>query len=289
MDPLMFLDKVWSVQGSGFGFVAQRGLDGWSWSDGPVRYPGEQLTLPEISSADVYFSPCLFSRPRRRNDAVQGSRWLYADLDSVDPAELKDGLRPTVAWESSPGRYQALWLLSQMLSPGTHQQVNKLLTYKLGADKSGWDSSQVLRLPGTVNHKYDEKPVVKLLWFDERTYRVKAPSGTREGIPAVNGNAFVRVSLDDVHSRAEERGVKVPVFVRSKLKAKRAVGDRSKVLYRLEVELVKAGFEDDEVFSLLKDSVWNKFDDVGLSNDIRRVRIRLDREAKVLSGTGVSV
>lgn len=169
MDALEFLHTVWGEQGEGFAFLSLRsGPD--SWRDLAFKYPGDKVELPDPSLGDVYFCPNLFSRPRRRKGLVLPSCWLYADLDCVKPPQSdKDdsedvALVPTIAWESSPGRYQALWHIDQHLPEEPHSKLNRRLTYTLDADKGGWDITQVLRVPGTINHKYAEKPEVKLLW-----------------------------------------------------------------------------------------------------------------------------
>lgn len=177
MDALQFLKKVWGEQakdqGGGFAFLSlRRGPD--SWQDLAFKYGRDEIELPDATLGDVYFCPNLFSRPRRRKDLVLPSCWLYADLDEVAPPTQRGGgydddenslvLVPTIAWESSPGRFQALWHIDKYLPSESHSRVNQKLTYSLGADKGGWDITQVLRVPGTINHKYAEKPEVKLLW-----------------------------------------------------------------------------------------------------------------------------
>lgn len=168
MYALEFLDKVWSEQREGFAFISIRsGPD--SWRDLAFKYPSDEIQLPNPRLGDIYFCPNLFQRPRRRKELVYPSCWLYADLDKVKPPRSADFttdvcLEPTIAWESSPGRYQALWHIDKHLSREEHEALNKKLTYALGADKGGWDITQVLRVPGTINHKYAEKPEVKLLW-----------------------------------------------------------------------------------------------------------------------------
>lgn len=177
MDALQFLEKVWGEQakdqGDGFAFLSlRRGPD--SWQDLAFKYGRDEIELPDPALGDVYFCPNLFSRPRRRKGLVLPSCWLYADLDDVRPPEVdksqRDGgdgspvLVPTIAWESSPGRFQALWHIDKYLPEESHSRVNQKLTYSLGADKGGWDITQVLRVPGTINHKYAEKPEVRLLW-----------------------------------------------------------------------------------------------------------------------------
>lgn len=169
MDALEFLERVWGAQHSedryipAFAFLSLRSGPS-SWRDFAFKFPDESIELPDATLGDVYFCPNLFSRPRRRKGLVLPSRWLYADLDEVEPVKSDAELSPTIAWESSPGRYQALWEIDRALKEEAHSKLNRQLTYALGADKGGWDITQVLRVPGTVNHKYDEKPEVKLLW-----------------------------------------------------------------------------------------------------------------------------
>lgn len=173
MDALGFLQEVWGKQGEGFAFLSLRSSPA-SWQDLAFKFPHDVIELPDPTLGDVYFCPNLFSRPRRRKGLVLPSCWLYADLDKVKPPRYKGNLemrligepslQPSIAWESSPGRYQALWHLDKHLPKIAHSQLNQKLTYALGADKGGWDLTQVLRVPGTINHKYAEKPKVKLLW-----------------------------------------------------------------------------------------------------------------------------
>lgn len=169
MDALEFLHAVWEKQGKGFAFLSLR-TGPQEWLDLSYKYPSDTIELPDPREGDVYFCPNLFSRPRRRQELVLPSCWLYADLDEVRPPKgtLITGeyavLQPTIAWESSPGRYQALWHIDKHLDAESHNTLNRKLTYALGADKGGWDLTQVLRVPGTINHKYVGKPKVKLLW-----------------------------------------------------------------------------------------------------------------------------
>src|SRR6478609_92599 len=58
---------------------------------------------------DVYWCPSLFEYPSRRSDLAMDEHALWADLDAIDPRQITD-YPPTIAWESSPDRFQALWL-----------------------------------------------------------------------------------------------------------------------------------------------------------------------------------
>jgi RepB DNA-primase from phage plasmid len=263
--PVDFLFDVWAYQPDGFGFVCSRSSP-TSWRDQAVQLPDEDedLWVPD-DEGDVYFTPNVFRRPVRRREEALESRWLYADLDTVDPREVDPKLRPTVAWESSPGRYQAMWLV-QTLPPDVHQRLNKQLTYRLGADLSGWDITQVLRVPGTLNHKYDDQPEVKLLWWEGRELMVTGSGMDTGGMG--NGSMLRVVPLNG-------RIKFVPKWIRTKLRAEVATGDRSRALFRIECTLLNAGLTKDEVFTLVRPTVWNKFSDRQLSDEIHRVAERV--------------
>lgn len=162
MEPVDFVKMVWDEQNAtGFVFVSVK-QDTWydvafSWK----KNKGGEVEIPNVDG-DLYFCPNVFSGPKRRKELMLPSIWLYADLDDVDPEYVDP--RPTTAWESSPNRFQCLWRMTQKCQPQEHSELNQRLTYAIGADKGGWDRTQVLRIPGTINHKYPLRPKVKLLW-----------------------------------------------------------------------------------------------------------------------------
>lgn len=167
MDALEFLHSVWEPQGEGYAFLSFKGSLG-SWQDLAYKYPADEIEIPDARVGDVYFCPNLFLKSRRRLEWMLPSCWLYADLDEVTPDQVEALLgpeyRPSPCWESSPGRYQGLWHIDRHVDQPIHAVLNQKLSYKIGADKGGWDSTQVLRVPGTLNHKYAGNPEVKLLW-----------------------------------------------------------------------------------------------------------------------------
>lgn len=125
---------------------------------------GQYLSvIPEGS--DIYFCPTPGNKKSRKKSAFTNLNLLWADLDEVNPDKLS--LRPTIAWETSPKRFQALWVLEDKLDAKQVERINRNLTYQIGADKGGWDLGQILRVPFTTNYKpkYAE-PDIKLLWMD---------------------------------------------------------------------------------------------------------------------------
>src|SRR3546814_13518964 len=54
-----------------------------------------------------------------------------------------------------------------------NEELNRRLTYHVGADHGGWDLTQVLRFPGTKNYKYRSQPKVRTMWKDGKEWTKK--------------------------------------------------------------------------------------------------------------------
>lgn len=259
-----FLRHVWGSQGKrGWVFLSYKDSEG-TWHDNPMRFPGP-IRLPN-HGRDVYFCPTVFKSKSRRDQPQGGvpraTVWLHADLDEIDPTTL-EVLPPTAAWETSPGRYQCLWRVEQGLTPKQFRALNQRLTYLTGADKGGWSITKVLRVPGTVSTKRKKKFEVTELWRDEQHYEarvvVRAVKGVKlapQQVP-VDDAAIPDMTSDTVlHKYAG----KIPKRAMKLLRTRTAhVGERSERLWELECLLVEAGMPVEEVFILVRDSVWNKF------------------------------
>jgi len=193
-----------------------------------------------------------FTAPKRLKTTAVDPKLLYADLDESDPRTVKP--KPTIAIESSPGRYVGYWVTDEPAS----EELNRRLAYSIKADTSGWDRTQVLRIVGTRNYKYSSSPKVKLLWDNGPEYTIE---GLESLIPhvKVKGNEEVEEEAAEIYRAYEKR---LPIWVRKDLMATNIqVGKRSEVLWKLHHELLEAGLSRDEAFQLLWVSPWNKFRD----------------------------
>lgn len=203
---------------------------------------------------DLYFCPHGFTVKRRKKEHAVPPRLLWADLDQANPNSIKP--KPTIAIESSPGRFVGLWLVDKPVS----DQINQKLTYAVGADKSGWDFTQVLRIPDTYNYKYPSKPKTRLLWDDGPPWRLEEivkffPSEVHTDVDKeVQGAELV---AQDVYNRWERS---IPPWVRREImRGKPRHGKRSDMLWKLEHALLEIGMTKDEAFVLIRASPWNKF------------------------------
>jgi RepB DNA-primase from phage plasmid len=118
---------------------------------------------------ETYFCAHQLLAPQRVKDNAAPVVCLWADVDDADLADSP--IKPTAVVASSPGRTQAYARLSRPIAPLKAEALNKRWALAFGADRSGFDLTQLLRVPGTRNHKYLGSPTVKLLYIDdELTY-----------------------------------------------------------------------------------------------------------------------
>lgn len=110
---------------------------------------------------ETYFCAHLLLARRRVKANAAPVLALWADADGVAPGS--DAPEPTAIVESSPGHAHLFWRLTRPISPPRAEEFNRRLLLAVGADRSGWDLGQLLRPPGTSNHKYRPAPPVKLL------------------------------------------------------------------------------------------------------------------------------
>src|SRR5215204_1013127 len=120
---------------------------------------------------EIYYCSHLLTEPRRVKENASEVRSLWGDLDG---APIPNGpLEPTAVVESSPGHYHAYWRLDESVQPETAEQLNRRIAEEIGADPSGFDLTQLLRVPGTTNHKREDRPRVRLVSLDGgRSYSV---------------------------------------------------------------------------------------------------------------------
>src|SRR4030095_16259591 len=248
-ETLQFLKRVWTDRRSWVDIPSK--ING-HWIPWSIEWPDADLAAIRITTAvadheDVYFSPAQYKNRGRRYEDVLPTYWLWADLDRVTPeACMEAGFTPTLAWSSSPGRYQALWELDHACSPKGIEKLNRQMTYTLGADKSGWDLTQVLRVPGTRNFKYPNGPVVEVVLVTDEIYQ---PRSLMRKLQATRRFAAPSIA-SQLKAPVRENPV-VPAQAAVLLKAgddEVVEGERSHQIWKLECLLLEAGFSEDRVY-----------------------------------------
>jgi hypothetical protein len=306
---LKVLARIWGEDGEG-GFVFLPWIPGWcnskedrrrNWNEGPAfEWPQDRnkilAHMADHQTDDLYFSVNVFLQDSRIIQHIGESRVLYADLDEVDPrSDIDPNMQPTIAWESSPNRFQGIWQMSSMeweaSMPGG---LNHRLTAAIGADPSGWDATQVLRVPGKPNYKFDYKdedgrPAPgRLLWVRDKQYKWSFFDGRLPEVKTYDTGIDVEESEVDGIDRHE-------VWARVRMKCSHTVRnfmgmrardidsdefDRSEVLWQIERDLADAGCTVAEIMAIVRGTPWNKYE--GRRNELAQLR------AEALKALGVA-
>lgn len=298
---LAVLGRIWGNDRKGYAFLPYINGDSKdkderrkNFHEGRAfQWPREKAAiLSHIESHtadDLYFAPNLFDGKRRIEQNVAPERVLYADLDPVDPNSLGQ-LRPTIAWESSPGHYQGVWLLnSEHAGASQAGKENHRLTTALEADPSGWDSTQLLRVPGRANYKpeYKDKnkgqPVMGrgLLWDAGPRYVWDDFDDLPEVGAVVHGDVEMidEDVIDSVDRHEVWARVRLKVSPRCReylaLKTDPVGADRDQVLWQIERDLADAGCTLIEIVAIVRPSVWNKYR--GRNDELKRLKIEASK------------
>jgi hypothetical protein len=182
-DQLAQLPDVWQhIYGDGPGFLSlfsgSRGPHGltepraayFAWT-GELPAALRWVEREAAEERELYQCAHLLTKWRRRKDDAAPLASLYVDLDHGTLAGTAV-VAPSLVVQSSPGRLQCYWHLTEPVRPEVGEAVNRRLVQAVGADKTGWDLTQLLRVPGTRNFKYDDQPLVKVLSATGQRYEL---------------------------------------------------------------------------------------------------------------------
>lgn len=219
---------------------------------------------------NVWFCVNLLSKAQRRKEFCLPTNLVWADLDTCKPTTIEP--EPQCIIESSPGRWQAIWRLDQTVDPHIAEEYSKKIAYKNiqnGADPSGWDLTQLLRVPLTFNFKYtsnDSIPQVSL----ERALETPIPVEIFEALDVdiPTSEADYGPEIPDPQDLPDPDKVIYKYFPSlSKTTyhtlyydAPEVGDDWSKLLWRLINICIESGMTAEETFSVALSSACNKYE-----------------------------
>lgn len=259
------------------------GLDGWIysatkdlkiepnksgyWTQYFFQWPEQKLEIInhieiQAKTLDVYIAPALFKDPSSKKEYIKYSQVIWVELDGKLPTE-KNLPEPSYKIQTSDENHQHwYWKVSDVITNSDIIELyNKSITYNTdGADASGWDANQVLRIPGTFNYKRNNDVVIV--------------SNTDNKIDQDNLNSLPQLNT----KTAEINTSNIPDVTQVILKYSwpKQVGDlyltpqppeceRSTYIVRLAYYCAEIGMDNAEILSILinADERWGKFRDRG--------------------------
>lgn len=268
-----WIDYIFGGNQSGYVYVALSKKD--AFKQFFFKFPEEKDKLRQLAGnkkkGDIYFCPALFSQPSGKSRDVSGSWVTWVDLDHQQQLPANVPAAGLTIGSGSPGRTHKYWRSPVFLTGPELVERNFYLTTALRADPSGIDPCQLLRVPGTLNHKHTPAKPVEIKFFEPT--EVDIPTLPRNNTVAVE---YSLLPLEEVLVSRQLPKVAKELYIRG-------TKDRSSGLMRLAFELSEHGFEPDQVYTLLytADERWGKFaerDDkeLRLSEIVTRSRVAAD-------------
>ena len=212
------------------------------WFDLPREMPGMAQYVEANSEKDIYFTPFTFTERKRRKETVHTSPAVYADLDECKPVNLT--CEPTLLWETSPGRHQALWLVDRM-QPVDAEELSHGVAVKHkgdGCDQGGWDIGQLLRVPGSTHNKRAPHKIAPAVLGPSYTFEdfLDFYEGVEAAPAPVPGTSTVREDAS------------LPKHIERRLSERlTARTDRSKARWNLIQVCVEWGLSDGQILGVL--------------------------------------
>lgn len=172
----------------------------WRLSDRQSRYFSTTEAMPQVTSANVYFGvhPVTCRRPagqRGRVEDVAALNTLFAEFDVKDYGskdairewlESKAALWPSIIIDSGGG-WHCYWLLDAphvLRNDDDRKDASTLqarFVLGIGGDAGAKDLARVLRLPGTLNAKYEPMRRVEII-EDNRASAIYTLAEMREWV-----------------------------------------------------------------------------------------------------------
>ena len=153
---------------------------------GPLRFIASgrfQAWLRMLNQAhwNVYVSVNAVApnRRSRSREAIRAVRHVFLEADHDGPhvlaslAERRDLPPPSYLVQSSRNRVHVFWRVSGFVCDEV-ERLQKKLARELATDPAATSCSQLTRLPGFRNHKYEPAPLITMMYG--RVNRVYAPA-----------------------------------------------------------------------------------------------------------------
>ena len=220
-------------------------------------WPAEKATvldfIESVQDKDVCVTTATYDKDRRIPEHVQSVSALWMDSDVCNGENYR--VTPTWTVTTSSGRWQHFWALSEPVDAMVaSEMVHKISIAhdKDGADQSSWPANKIMRVPGTMNTSHGFPTRVKaesngLIYsledlaakygdvvVPDRALVRAIPELSVEELPAY-GNVLAKLNQDLVElATSEPKGDQ----------------DRSRLRYKLLLELFRAGLSYAEVLSV---------------------------------------
>jgi archaellum biogenesis ATPase FlaH len=257
-----FLDFLYEEQ-EGIVYLATKGgisaeTKKPEWKQEFYNWPDQRQEIYDFiqvqsRSLDVYLAPALFKARNGLYGAVKGSNVVWVEFDGQQQIDFQDLPTPDcIVQTSSSTHLHCYWKVDFIDDYEKINQINRRLMYYLEADSSGWDATQVLRPPTSINWKYDSDEGQEVLLSHFHPRDSKYAVSEFDSAPEVE-QEVIKLSSDKLEDPAKLLR-ELPLSAKLKKKIMNETpgqGARSSFLMKIGYELAEEGCNHIQIVSLL--------------------------------------
>lgn len=230
---------------------------GERWRDHAIKGDDRAVQVAKVLAKhspnrfDIYFCPNAFSEPHRRTEYGLPSRYAHCDIDDADPSGYDP--QPNILWETSPARFQGIWIWNEPAEGRIAERYSKAIVYKQGGDRNGWSITKMLRVPGTINHKSDyNRPVVTLRACEVRPQILPASIAKIEEPASTPAPPSGPASGDDAATIMRRYRRRMGLPAGALMTARRILrSDRSGAVFQIVTGMMRAGAPHADIATVL--------------------------------------
>lgn len=262
----MFFDMIYGAS-EGYAAIVTKDQDGELTDTRWFYWPEEKERLLKYverrNDEDIYNSTNLFTgKERNKLDAGAKSRVVYADADECSPDKFQ--IPPTIAVQTSKGRWHCYWVLDQEVKAeeASRESQRVYLAHKADGCDAGWAVSKLLRVPDTTNLKRGVPEPVVAEYFPDNIYSLTTFQ-----------NVYANVSPVDTIVTSSE--LPEPISAEKKYELETHVeraglgslyfevppedAQWHKLMHRMEIDLFREGMTPEEVYWIMDTAACNKY------------------------------
>lgn len=205
-----------------------------------VKHIGSQVkALRDKYDLYLSFTPT-GGKGRKRTNAQD----TYIIAQDIDGAPIPTDIPPSYYWETSPNKYQGVWILDNKVNPQEHEILCRKLVKKYGFDPCGVDIVHLYRIPSTVNHKYATDFKVSGLQGEGTVYRKR---DFMKHLEDVDISSRAVVEHEDIEYLNLDLDAVLEEYNAFKEFTHELAVDRSEWAWKLEQKMIMNGASKEEV------------------------------------------
>lgn len=205
-----------------------------------VKHIGSQVKALR-DKYDLYLSFTPTGGKERKKTNAQDT---YIIAQDIDGAPIPTDLPPSYYWETSPNKYQGVWILDNKVNPQEHEILCRKLVKKYGFDPCGVDIVHLYRIPSTVNHKYATDFKVSGLQGEGTVYRKR---DFMKHLEDVDISSRAVVENEDIEYLNLDLDAVLEEYNAFKEFTHELAVDRSEWAWKLEQKMIMNGASKEEV------------------------------------------